>query len=212
MEAGQGRGCLRRSLGFTGQRSPFTRNGVWHVVKGLMAAVGLGPRYATHSCRHTYPTHLYRACGGDLEVVQEQLGHASIKTTTICVKVTKEDKARAADALAKAYRNSQHNGRSGASRSRRAPLSRGIASQNVASFWAHPGSRDLSRRTCRGAIRQRETCSTSRETVRRVVVSPSHSCPRHAARRGTAACTRGSLPSLRSLGWGPLPICSALIP
>ncbi len=39
--------------------------------------------------------------GGDLEVVQEQLGHASIKTTTIYAKVTKKAKARAAGALAK---------------------------------------------------------------------------------------------------------------
>ncbi len=37
---------------FTGQRGPLTRNGVWRVVKILMAAVGLDPRYATHSCRH----------------------------------------------------------------------------------------------------------------------------------------------------------------
>jgi site-specific recombinase XerD len=88
---------------FTGQRGPLTRNGVWRLVKGLMAAVGLDPRYATHSCRHTYATHLYRASGGDLEVVQEQLGHASIKTTTIYAKVTKEDKLRAANALAKTY-------------------------------------------------------------------------------------------------------------
>ncbi len=92
---------------FTGQRGPLTRNGVWRVVKGLMAAVGLDPRYATHSCRHTYATHLYRACAGDLEVVQEQLGHASIKTTTIYAKVTKEDKLRAANALATAFRDSQ---------------------------------------------------------------------------------------------------------
>ncbi len=54
---------------FTGRRGPLTRNGVWQVVKGLMAAVGLDPRYATHSCRHTYATHLYRVCKGDLEVV-----------------------------------------------------------------------------------------------------------------------------------------------
>jgi site-specific recombinase XerD len=40
---------------FTGQRGPLTRNGVWRVVKGLMAAVGLDPRYATHSCRHYLP-------------------------------------------------------------------------------------------------------------------------------------------------------------
>jgi hypothetical protein len=37
---------------FNGQRGPLTRNGVWRVVKGPMAAVGLDPRYATHSCRH----------------------------------------------------------------------------------------------------------------------------------------------------------------
>ncbi len=111
---------------FVGQRGPLTRNGVWRVVKSLMAAVGLDPRYATHSCRHTYATHLYRACGGDLEVVQEQLGHASIKTTTIYAKVTKEDKARAADALAKAYRSSQQNRASGASRTRRTQVSAGI--------------------------------------------------------------------------------------
>lgn len=112
---------------FTGQRGPLTRNGVWRLVKGLMAAVGLDPRYATHSCRHTYATHLYRASGNDLEVVQEQLGHASIKTTTIYARVTKEDKLRAADALAKAYRDSQRKSRSGASWPRRAALTAEIA-------------------------------------------------------------------------------------
>ncbi len=118
---------------FVGQRGPLTRNGVWRVVKSLMGAVGLDPRYATHSCRHTYATHLYRACGGDLEVVQEQLGHASIKTTTIYAKVTKEDKARAADALAKAYRNSQRNWGTGASWTKRRPSTAEDPSRNVAS-------------------------------------------------------------------------------
>ena len=46
------------------------------------------------------------ASGNDLEVVQEQLGHASIKTTTIYARVTKEDKLRAADALGKVDRDS----------------------------------------------------------------------------------------------------------
>ena len=92
---------------FTGQRGPLTRNGIWRIVKGLMAAVGLDPRYATHSCRHTYATHLYRASGADLEVVQEQLGHANVKTTTIYAKITREDKLKAANALAKTYQESQ---------------------------------------------------------------------------------------------------------
>jgi integrase/recombinase XerD len=92
---------------FTGQRGALTRNGVWRIIKGLMAAVGLDPRYATHSCRHTYATNLYRVSGHDLEVVQEQLGHANVKTTTIYARVTKEDKLKAANALAKTYQESQ---------------------------------------------------------------------------------------------------------
>jgi site-specific recombinase XerD len=118
---------------FVGQRGPLTRNGVWRVIKGLMAAVGLDPRYTTHSCRHTYATPLYRACGGDLELVQEQPGHASIKTTTIYAKVTKEDKVRAADALAKAYRSSQQNRETGASWRRRVPVNSGLKEHSVAS-------------------------------------------------------------------------------
>jgi len=53
-----------------------------------------------------------------LEVVQEQLSHTNIKTTTIYAKVTKEDKIRAANALAKAYRDSQQKSQSGASMAR----------------------------------------------------------------------------------------------
>ncbi len=93
----------------------------------------MDPRYATHTCRHTFATHLYRASGADLEVVQEQLGHASVKTTTIYAKVTKEDKVRAADALAKAYRDSQRNTATGASWPRRRPGSPGVPPGGVAS-------------------------------------------------------------------------------
>ena len=86
---------------FTGQGSALTRAGVWRAVTGLMAVVGLDPHDATH---------LYRARGADIEIVQEQRGYVSVKTTTtIYAKVTKEDKARAANALAKAYRDSQRN-------------------------------------------------------------------------------------------------------
>jgi integrase len=81
----------------------------------------LDPRYTTHSCRRTYATILNRACGGDLKVVQEQLGHAGIKTTTIHAKVTKEDKAWDADSLAEAYRSLQQNRESGATRRHQAP-------------------------------------------------------------------------------------------
>jgi hypothetical protein len=83
--------------------------------------------------RHSYATHLYRLRGHDLEVVQEQLGHASIKTTTIYARVTKKDKLRAADALAKVYRSSQRTGRSAAGSAHPRFVSRASLSEKVAS-------------------------------------------------------------------------------
>jgi len=80
--------------------------------------------------RH-YDTHRYRASGADLEIVQERLGHASIKTTTIYAKVTKEDKARAAYALAKAYRDSQQNSASGPSWPCRASVSARVRTKRL---------------------------------------------------------------------------------
>ncbi len=90
-----------------------------------MTAVGLDPHDATP---------LSRARGADLEVVQEQLGHASIKTTPIHAKVTKEDKARAANALAKVYRSSHQNGNSVAGWPLRFPGNAGNGERTVATF------------------------------------------------------------------------------
>ncbi len=67
--------------GFTGQGNALTRAGVWRAVTDLRAVVGLDP---------TGAPHLYRASGADLEIVQEQRGHRSIKTTTLYAKVTRE--------------------------------------------------------------------------------------------------------------------------
>ncbi len=129
---GLGEDVSDRAPIFTGKRGPLTRHGVWRAIKGLLAAVGLDPRYAVHSLRHTYATCLYRASGADLEVVREQLGHASVKTTTIYARVTKEDKLRAANALAKAYQDAQRKGQSGAKWPRRVPASARSVSQIVA--------------------------------------------------------------------------------
>jgi hypothetical protein len=41
---------------FTGQRGPLTRNGVWRIVKSLMAAIGLDPRYATDLAPGNWPS------------------------------------------------------------------------------------------------------------------------------------------------------------
>ncbi len=118
---------------FTGQRGSLTGNGVWRAVKDLMAVVGLDPRCTTHSCRHSRAMHLYRVSGHDLKVIQEQFGHASIKTTTTYARVTKEDKLLAADALGKIYRDLQRNRQRGASWPRRRPGSPGVPLGSVAS-------------------------------------------------------------------------------
>ena len=36
--------------------------------KGYQGRIGLDPRHATRTCRHSYATHLYRASGADLEI------------------------------------------------------------------------------------------------------------------------------------------------
>jgi integrase len=92
------------------------------VIEGLLAAVGSDPRYATHTCHHTFATNLYRASGAD----REHLGHAFVKTTTIYAKVTKEEKLRAANALAKIYRESPRTGKGDARWSRRQSQCGGI--------------------------------------------------------------------------------------
>jgi hypothetical protein len=46
---------------------------------------------ATISSCCTYASDLCRLCWGNLEVVQDQLGHASVKTTTIYAKVSDRD-------------------------------------------------------------------------------------------------------------------------
>lgn len=48
----------------------------------LLAAAGIGG-HSLHHCRHTYATGLYLASGGDLRLVQKQLGHRKITTTQV---------------------------------------------------------------------------------------------------------------------------------
>jgi integrase/recombinase XerD len=61
---------------------PFTRQGIWKVVKKYAKQAGLTKNIWPHMIRHSFATHILRG-GADLRAVQELLGHRSITTTEV---------------------------------------------------------------------------------------------------------------------------------
>ena len=62
---------------------PFTRQGVFKVIRERAAAVGIAPeRISPHVLRHSFASHML-AHGADIRAIQELLGHADIGTTQI---------------------------------------------------------------------------------------------------------------------------------
>jgi len=75
----------------------LSRQGGWGIVKKYGGIVGLGSRLSPHTLRHCCATHMLEH-GADIRTVQELLGHASITTTQIYTKVSREQ-------LVEAYRS-----------------------------------------------------------------------------------------------------------
>ena len=67
-------------LTYRGQ--PFTRKGVWKLVKAYARRVGIAKNVSPHTLRHSFASHLL-ANGAPLRVIQEMLGHADIATTQV---------------------------------------------------------------------------------------------------------------------------------
>ena len=62
---------------------PFTRQGVFKIIRERAAAVGIAAdRISPHVLRHCFASHML-AHGADIRAIQELLGHADIGTTQI---------------------------------------------------------------------------------------------------------------------------------
>ncbi|MCP4685822.1 MAG: tyrosine-type recombinase/integrase, partial [bacterium] len=86
----QNRRSLNSSLVFPNRiGKPFSRAGLWKIVRKLVLRAGISKKVTPHTFRHSFATHLLEG-GADLRTVQEMLGHADISTTEIYTRIDRE--------------------------------------------------------------------------------------------------------------------------
>jgi len=77
------------------------RSAIQKIFKKWARKAHLSPAYSIHGLRHTHATQLYKASGNNLRMVQKQLGHSNIQTTTVYSDVVDEDVDEALERLEK---------------------------------------------------------------------------------------------------------------
>jgi integrase/recombinase XerD len=83
------------------RRNKLSRIAMYKMVKKCFIFAGLPDHFSIHSLRHTYATQLYIKSGYNLRLVQQQLGHSSINTTSVYKAVINPDLEMAVEILEK---------------------------------------------------------------------------------------------------------------
>jgi integrase/recombinase XerD len=85
-----GDGLSRRCVFLTRLGKPFTRQGVFKIIKERALAAGIAAeRVSPHVLRHCFASHMLQR-GADIRAVQELLGHSDIGTTQIYTHIDRE--------------------------------------------------------------------------------------------------------------------------
>jgi site-specific recombinase XerD len=81
------------------QGNKITKRALQKSFKNLLEKAGLPGYYHVHCLRHTYTTFLLKASNYNYRFVQQQLGHASIRTTQVYAGVIESDAREAIERL-----------------------------------------------------------------------------------------------------------------
>jgi site-specific recombinase XerD len=79
-------------------RKPYAIRTLQYAFKVCLKEAGLPAHYSIHACRHSYGTILYRKTK-NLRLLQKQMGHSSITTTTVYADVSAEEAIEAVNGL-----------------------------------------------------------------------------------------------------------------
>ena len=85
----------------TNKGTQLSKRALQKAFKKCIKKAGLPEHYSIHSLRHTYGTYLLKASNYNLRLVQEQLGHSSVRVTEVYAGLLDSDLRRAVERIYK---------------------------------------------------------------------------------------------------------------